>query len=89
MTPARGWVWGCGPAVTPAALADVPKVLDSRGDSDGPRRGSLCDRHCAAINNAQGDLGDLGCHLHRPRVPAGRVAVGGAGRGALGVPHLR
>ncbi|NWZ36321.1 VNX1 protein, partial [Brachypodius atriceps] len=48
---------------------DVPKVPDSRGDSDGPRRGSLCDRHCAAINNVQGDLGDLGCHLHRPRVP--------------------
>ncbi|KAM4902077.1 uncharacterized protein FYW23_002734 [Sylvia borin] len=48
---------------------DGPKVPDSRGDSDGPRRGSLCDRHCAAINNVQGDLGDLGCHLHRPRVP--------------------
>ncbi|NXY11612.1 VNX1 protein, partial [Pteruthius melanotis] len=48
---------------------DVPKIPDSRGDSDGPRRGSLCDRHCAAINNVQGDLGDLGCHLHRPRVP--------------------
>ncbi|NXB56160.1 VNX1 protein, partial [Struthidea cinerea] len=48
---------------------DVPKVPDSRGDSDGLRRGSLCDRHCAAINNVQGDLGDLGCHLHRPRVP--------------------
>ncbi|NXN81450.1 VNX1 protein, partial [Bombycilla garrulus] len=49
------------------APADVPK--DSRSDSDGPRRGSLCERHCAAINNVQGDLGDLGCHLHRPRVP--------------------
>ncbi|NXQ35598.1 VNX1 protein, partial [Alaudala cheleensis] len=48
---------------------DVPKVPDCRGDSDGPRRGSLCERHCAAINNAQGDLGELGCHLHRPRVP--------------------
>ncbi|NXG95179.1 VNX1 protein, partial [Loxia leucoptera] len=50
---------------------DAPKVRDSRGDSDGPRRGSLCDRHCAAINNGQGDLGELGlgCHLHRPRVP--------------------
>ncbi|NXO62377.1 VNX1 protein, partial [Phainopepla nitens] len=42
---------------------------DSRADSDGSRRGSLCDRHCSAINNVQGDLGDLGCHLHRPRVP--------------------
>ncbi|NWV70218.1 VNX1 protein, partial [Malurus elegans] len=48
---------------------DVPKVPDCRGDSDGPRRGSVCDRHCAAINNVQGDLGELGCHLHRPRVP--------------------
>ncbi|NWX29676.1 VNX1 protein, partial [Notiomystis cincta] len=48
---------------------DVPKVPDSRGDSDGPRRGSLCERHCAAINNVQGDLADLGCHLHRPRIP--------------------
>ncbi|NWY66242.1 VNX1 protein, partial [Erithacus rubecula] len=49
---------------------DVPKVRDCRGDSDGPRRGSLCERHCAAINNVHGDLGELGCHLHRPRVPA-------------------
>nr|XP_031362620.1 putative cation exchanger C521.04c [Lonchura striata domestica] len=48
---------------------DAPKVPDSRGGGDAPRRGSLCDRHCAAINNVQGDLGDLGCHLHRPRVP--------------------
>ncbi|XP_009460910.1 PREDICTED: low affinity vacuolar monovalent cation/H(+) antiporter-like [Nipponia nippon] len=48
---------------------DVPKAPEPRGDSDGPRRGSLCDRHCAAINNVQGDLGDLGCHPHRPRVP--------------------
>ncbi|NXO79453.1 VNX1 protein, partial [Sitta europaea] len=48
---------------------DVPKGPDSRGDSAGPRRGSLYDRHCAAINNGQGDLGDLGCHLHRARVP--------------------
>ncbi|NWQ87999.1 VNX1 protein, partial [Burhinus bistriatus] len=47
---------------------DVPKATEPRGDIDGPRRGSLCDRHCAAINNVQGDLGDLGCHLHRPRV---------------------
>ncbi|KAF1646882.1 Low affinity vacuolar monovalent cation/H(+) antiporter, partial [Eudyptes chrysocome] len=48
---------------------DVPKATEPRGDSDGSRRGSLCDRHCAAINNVQGDLGDMGCHLHRPRVP--------------------
>ncbi|XP_054050651.1 uncharacterized protein LOC128906787 [Rissa tridactyla] len=47
---------------------DVPKATEPRGDSDGPRRGSLCDRHCAAINNVQGDLSDLGPHLHRPRV---------------------
>ncbi|NWU58227.1 VNX1 protein, partial [Dromas ardeola] len=49
---------------------DAPKATESRGDSDGPRRGSLCDRHCTTINNVQGDLSDLGCHLHRPRVPA-------------------
>ncbi|XP_064559177.1 uncharacterized protein LOC135442837 isoform X1 [Zonotrichia leucophrys gambelii] len=48
---------------------DAPKVPDCRGDSDGPRRGSLCERRCAAINNAQGELGELGCRLHRPRVP--------------------
>ncbi|NWV33584.1 VNX1 protein, partial [Grantiella picta] len=48
---------------------DVPKVPDCRGDSDGSRRGSLCDRLCAAINNVQGDLGDMGCHLHCPHVP--------------------
>ncbi|XP_039566008.1 low affinity vacuolar monovalent cation/H(+) antiporter-like isoform X3 [Passer montanus] len=52
---------------TPAAPAGAAKVADPRGDSDGPRRGSLCERHCAAINNAQADLGELGCHLHRPR----------------------
>ncbi|NXP92176.1 VNX1 protein, partial [Passerina amoena] len=77
---------GCGPRVTPAAPADAPKDPDSRGDSDGPRRGSLCDRHCAAINNVQGDLGELGCHLHRPRVPPGRLAVGWAGMGPWGGP---
>ncbi|KFV67182.1 hypothetical protein N307_09286, partial [Dryobates pubescens] len=33
------------------------------------RRGSLCDRHCAIINNVQGDLSDLGCRLHHPRFP--------------------
>ncbi|NWY61760.1 VNX1 protein, partial [Chionis minor] len=48
---------------------DVPKATEPRGDSDSHRRGSLCDRHCATINNVQGDLSDLGCHLHRPRVP--------------------
>ncbi|NXT49591.1 VNX1 protein, partial [Pluvianellus socialis] len=52
---------------------DVPKATEPRGDSDSHRRGSLCDRHCAAINNVQGDLSDLGCHLHRPRVPPGRL----------------
>ncbi|KAM6094874.1 uncharacterized protein VSU04_006353 [Chlamydotis macqueenii] len=49
--------------------SDVPKATESRGDSDGPRRGSLCDRHCTAIINMQGDFSDLGCHLHRPCVP--------------------
>ncbi|NXX86366.1 VNX1 protein, partial [Urocolius indicus] len=48
---------------------DVPKAPEPRGDGAGPRRGSLCERHCAAINNVQGDLGDLGCHLHWPRGP--------------------
>ncbi|NXV52161.1 VNX1 protein, partial [Uria aalge] len=66
---------------------DVPKATEPRGDSDGPRRGSLCDRHCAAINNVQGDLSDLGCHLHRPRVPPGRSAMGWAGHGAPGGSH--
>ncbi|NWU98094.1 VNX1 protein, partial [Upupa epops] len=34
-----------------------------------PCRGSLCERHCGLINNPQGDLGDLGCYLHRPHGP--------------------
>ncbi|NWW71721.1 VNX1 protein, partial [Climacteris rufus] len=55
---------------------DIPKALDSRGDSDGPRRGSLCDRHCTALYNVQGDLGELGCHLHRPRMPAATSTPG-------------
>ncbi|KAM6306967.1 uncharacterized protein O3Q21_013069 [Podargus strigoides] len=46
---------------------DVPKATKPWHDSDSPHRGSLCDRHCAAINNVQGDLG---CHLHCPCVPA-------------------
>ncbi|NXA74173.1 VNX1 protein, partial [Thryothorus ludovicianus] len=50
---------------------DVPKVPDCRRDSDGPCRGSVCERHCPAINNAQGDLGEPCCHLHRARVPPG------------------
>ncbi|NXG50189.1 VNX1 protein, partial [Psilopogon haemacephalus] len=45
------------------------KAAEPRSDSNGPRRGSLCDRHCAIINNVQGDLSDLACHLHCPRVP--------------------
>ncbi|NXP79444.1 VNX1 protein, partial [Ramphastos sulfuratus] len=45
------------------------KAAEPRSDSSGPRRGSFCDRHCAIINNVQGDLSDLGCHLHCPRVP--------------------
>ncbi|XP_057281434.1 uncharacterized protein LOC130607928 isoform X2 [Pezoporus wallicus] len=49
--------------------SDGPKATEPRGDSDGPRRGSLCDRHCSTINNVQGDVSDLGCHLHRPRIP--------------------
>ncbi|XP_010185327.1 PREDICTED: low affinity vacuolar monovalent cation/H(+) antiporter-like [Mesitornis unicolor] len=45
---------------------DVPRATEPQGDNDSPRRGSLCDRHCAAINNVQGDLS---CHLHRACVP--------------------
>ncbi|NWI10950.1 VNX1 protein, partial [Crypturellus soui] len=47
-----------------------------------PRRGSLCDRRCAAINNAHGDLGELpsGSHLPHglvtPRVLPGRCSPG-------------
>ncbi|NXS62668.1 VNX1 protein, partial [Brachypteracias leptosomus] len=63
---------------------DVPKATEPRGDIEGPRRGSLCDRHCSTINNVHGDLGDLGCHLHRPRVPPGRLAMGWVGHEALG-----
>ncbi|XP_054034182.1 uncharacterized protein LOC104300054 [Dryobates pubescens] len=48
---------------------DGPKAAEPRSDSSGLRRGSLCDRHCAIINNVQGDLSDLGCHLHHPRFP--------------------
>lgn len=57
-------------------LADVPKATEPRVDSDGPRRSSLCDRHCSTINNVQGDMSDLGCHLHRPRIPTGRMGMG-------------
>uniref|UniRef100_A0A8C3HWX7 Sodium/calcium exchanger membrane region domain-containing protein n=1 Tax=Chrysemys picta bellii TaxID=8478 RepID=A0A8C3HWX7_CHRPI len=42
---------------------DFPKEFEHRVDPH--RRGSLCDRHCAAINN-NGDLGDMhsGSHQH-------------------------
>ncbi|XP_075781436.1 uncharacterized protein LOC102448560 isoform X2 [Pelodiscus sinensis] len=42
---------------------DFPKEFEHRADPH--RRGSLCDRHCAAIN-ANGDLGDMhsGSHQH-------------------------
>ncbi|XP_064359725.1 uncharacterized protein LOC112994261 [Dromaius novaehollandiae] len=45
-------------------LQTPPPEAEVRGA--GPQRGSLCDRRCAAINNAQGDLGDLpsGSHPH-------------------------
>ncbi|NXK09750.1 VNX1 protein, partial [Herpetotheres cachinnans] len=65
LSPGRMWPW-CDSNPLPA---DVPKATKALGDSDGPRRDSLCDRHCAAIYNVQGDLGDLGCHLHHPRIP--------------------
>ncbi|KAM6436291.1 uncharacterized protein PHA67_023569 isoform 1-T1 [Liasis olivaceus] len=41
---------------------DFPKELDHK--SDPHRRGSLCDRHCAAINNIHGDLGDMHSESH-------------------------
>ncbi|KAI6078817.1 Low affinity vacuolar monovalent cation/H(+) antiporter-like protein [Aix galericulata] len=52
-------------------LLDIPKPPEPRADGDALRRGSLCDHRCA-INNVQGDLGDLGYHQHRPR---GHAAV--------------
>uniref|UniRef100_A0A8D0G4H8 VNX1 protein n=1 Tax=Sphenodon punctatus TaxID=8508 RepID=A0A8D0G4H8_SPHPU len=52
-----------------ASLSDFPKDLDPKGDAH--RRGSLCDRHCAAINNMHGDLGDMhsGSHQHGIMTP--------------------
>ncbi|KAL8222515.1 UNVERIFIED_CONTAM: hypothetical protein K2H54_077162, partial [Gekko kuhli] len=43
---------------------DFQRDLDHRAEHY--RRGSLCDRHCSAVNNPQGDLGDLhsGSHQH-------------------------
>ncbi|KAM8820174.1 uncharacterized protein ACNFOS_001853 [Eudromia elegans] len=35
-------------------------------EAGGPRRGSLCDRRCAAINNVHGDLGELPSGSHLP-----------------------
>ncbi|XP_010005964.1 PREDICTED: low affinity vacuolar monovalent cation/H(+) antiporter-like [Chaetura pelagica] len=57
---------------SPSITLDGPKATKPQGapgDPDGPRQDSLCDGHCATINNVQGDLGDLGFHLQRPRVP--------------------
>ncbi|XP_068802283.1 uncharacterized protein [Struthio camelus] len=44
---------------------DFPAAPEAGGEGH-RRRGSLCDRRCAAINDAQGDLGDLpsGSHPH-------------------------
>ncbi|XP_044860983.1 putative cation exchanger C521.04c [Mauremys mutica] len=48
---------------------DFPKEFEHRVDPH--RRGSLCDRHCAAINNTHGDLGDMhsGSHQHGIMTP--------------------
>uniref|UniRef100_A0A452GZC2 Cation exchanger C521.04c n=1 Tax=Gopherus agassizii TaxID=38772 RepID=A0A452GZC2_9SAUR len=48
---------------------DFPKEFEHRVDPH--RRGSLCDRHCAAINNIHGDLGDMhsGSHQHSIMTP--------------------
>ncbi|XP_025900099.1 low affinity vacuolar monovalent cation/H(+) antiporter-like [Nothoprocta perdicaria] len=46
-------------------------------EAGGPRRGSLCDRRCAAINNAHGDLGELPSGSHLPHgLAAPRVLPG-------------
>ncbi|XP_039201673.1 low affinity vacuolar monovalent cation/H(+) antiporter-like isoform X3 [Crotalus tigris] len=42
---------------------DFPKDLEHR--SDPHRRGSLCDRHCVAINNIHGDLADMPSESHQ------------------------
>ncbi|NXX23739.1 VNX1 protein, partial [Podargus strigoides] len=62
---------------------DVPKATKPQHDSDDPRRGSLCNRHCATINVQ----GDLDYYPHRPRLLSGRSLVGWAGHGALGGSH--
>ncbi|XP_006265206.2 uncharacterized protein LOC102566137 isoform X2 [Alligator mississippiensis] len=48
---------------------DFPREFDHKPDDH--RRGSLCDRQCAAINNMQGDLGDMhsGSHQHSIMTP--------------------
>uniref|UniRef100_A0A670JD57 Cation/H+ exchanger protein 1 n=1 Tax=Podarcis muralis TaxID=64176 RepID=A0A670JD57_PODMU len=44
-------------------LPDFPKELEPKADPH--RRGSLCDRHCAAVNNTHGDVGDLHSGSHQ------------------------
>ncbi|XP_077196510.1 uncharacterized protein LOC143838670 [Paroedura picta] len=51
---------------------DFLRDLEHR--SEHYRRGSLCDRHCSALNNAQGDVGDFHSLSHQhgiltPRIP--------------------
>ncbi|KAG8138521.1 hypothetical protein E2320_004399, partial [Naja naja] len=41
----------------------LPKDLGHRSDLH--RRGSLCDRHCAALNNLHGDLADMHSESHQ------------------------
>ncbi|XP_020633426.3 uncharacterized protein LOC110070124 isoform X1 [Pogona vitticeps] len=52
---------------------DFPRDLEYRADPH--RRGSLCDRHCAAINNTHGDLGDLHSGSHHGILPPRIVPV--------------
>ncbi|KAH0617204.1 hypothetical protein JD844_029030 [Phrynosoma platyrhinos] len=50
---------------TPGALdaeAEFPRDLEHKAELH--RRGSLCDRHCTAVNNPHGELGDMHSGSH-------------------------
>ncbi|XP_053110452.1 uncharacterized protein LOC128326823 [Hemicordylus capensis] len=50
---------------------DFPRELEHK--SDPHRRASCCDRHCAAINNVHGDLGDLHSESHQHGIITPRI----------------
>ncbi|KAJ7329323.1 hypothetical protein JRQ81_015497 [Phrynocephalus forsythii] len=52
---------------------DFPRELEYKADLH--RRGSLCDRHCAAINNIHGDLRDMHSGSHHRILPPRIVPV--------------